>query len=527
MKTMTPVHPVRMTQHNEPRSVEKASSYHSKAKRKVKKIIASLLPGVFLIGSAATMFSEIIPVSDSATFDHDKVANQIISSSGLQYTFLQNSVALPQFDPSLGTLNSVELVVESDIDIDTYYFYGWNAPYYSDQWWYTFVSASGGGLTATITQYHENGTTGYGYRHHVFPIDGTASVSASSGLENFIGAGSVNVAITGTDSLCAYWNSYTHVDTDTYGSVTVTLNYDYTPLPLNNPPTAAAGADQTIRAGDTVLLNGSASFDDNTASPDLQYAWSFSALPPGSTATLTGADTATPSFVADLADTYVLQLVVTDEAGLASVPDEVVISSANLAPTAVATVNYSLIIIGETAQLNGAGSTDPETDALSYSWTITAAPPGSTAALVGANTPTPTLTPGVEGAYEVTLEVSDFLGAGTPATVAITATTAAGYAELKAVEASDIISGLSTGQITTKGNQQALQNFLSQVLIALQAGDVATAIDKLQKTMERTDGCVLRGAVDGNGPGRDWITDCAAQTQVFGLLTDALDALRP
>ena len=35
---------------------------------------------------------------------------------------------------------------------------------------------------------------------------------------------------------------------------------------LNSPPTANAGADQSIRAGDTVDLDGSASFDDNTAS---------------------------------------------------------------------------------------------------------------------------------------------------------------------------------------------------------------------------------------------------------------------
>ena len=43
----------------------------------------------------------------------------------------------------------------------------------------------------------------------------------------------------------------------------------------------------------------------------------------------------------------------------------------------------------------------------------------------------------------------------------------------------------------------------------------------------RTDGCVLRGDPDGNGPGRDWITDCTAQTEAYNLLTDALDALTP
>ena len=62
---------------------------------------------------------------------------------------------------------------------------------------------------------------------------------------------------------------------------------------------------------------------------------------------------------------------------------------------------------------------------------------------------------------------------------------------------------------------------------AMQADDLATAIDKLQNAMERTDGCVLRGAPDGNGPARDWITDCDAQEFVYPLLHEALETLTP
>lgn len=305
--------------------------------------------------------------------------------------------------------------------------------------------------------------------------------------------------------------------------------YSYTVAGADStPPTAVAGLDQNIRAGDTVLLDGSTSFDDNTASAALLYSWSFSSRPAGSTATLTGATTATPSFVADVAGTYDVQLVVTDAAGLSSIPDHVICSSANLAPTAVATVDFNLVIIGETAHLNGSTSTDPELDSLSYAWTITTRPFGSVATLVNPSTANPTLTPDMEGVYQVTLAVSDFIGPGTPATVQITATTAAGFAELQIVNASGLISGLTAGQITTKGNQTALLNFLSQAVVALQQGDVSTAIDKLQKSIERTDGCVLRGSPDGNnGAGRDWITDCTAQTQVYSLLDAALDALTP
>jgi len=63
--------------------------------------------------------------------------------------------------------------------------------------------------------------------------------------------------------------------------------------------------------------------------------------------------------------------------------------------------------------------------------------------------------------------------------------------------------------------------------VALQKGMVSTAIDKLQKSIERTDGCILRGAPDGNGAGMDWITDCSAQNQVYSLLNAAQDALTP
>lgn len=148
---------------------------------------------------------------------------------------------------------------------------------------------------------------------------------------------------------------------------------------------------------------GSSQGVDNLASATLIYSWSFSSLPAGSSAVLCGAGTATPSFVADVEDTYVVQLVVTDEGALSSVADEVTISSDNMAPTAVATVDFSLAIVGDSVQLDGSGSTDPEMDSLSYSWSITAAPVASTATLVGDDTAFPTLITDVDGTYDVTL----------------------------------------------------------------------------------------------------------------------------
>lgn len=293
----------------------------------------------------------------------------------------------------------------------------------------------------------------------------------------------------------------------------------------NEAPTAVAGDAQSIRAGDSVLLDGSASFDDNTAPAALDYAWSFFSTPGGSVAALDFANTAFPEFVADVAGTYTLELIVTDEGGLLSIPAYVEISSDNLAPTAVATANFSLAIVGQAIQFDGSGSTDAENDALTYEWGILSAPATSTAVLIGADTAMPTLTPDVEGVYEVVLLVSDFLGYGTPGYVEVTATTATGFAESQIVDVCDVVDTLTAGQVTTAGNQNAFGGHLANAVKDIQKGNVEHAIETLNKAIARTDGCVLRGSPDGNGQGMDWILDCGAQEFVYDLLNSAVVAL--
>jgi hypothetical protein len=94
-------------------------------------------------------------------------------------------------------------------------------------------------------------------------------------------------------------------------SVTVTV------LPeaeVDLPPVANAGANQTVNEGDLVTLNGTASSDPNPGEA-LTFAWTQLS---GPTVTLTGANTATPSFTAPQVDpagaTLEFQLEVCDEA---------------------------------------------------------------------------------------------------------------------------------------------------------------------------------------------------------------------
>jgi hypothetical protein len=88
----------------------------------------------------------------------------------------------------------------------------------------------------------------------------------------------------------------------------------------NLVPVASAGGDQGVPVGATVDLDGSGSMDGDGDA--LTYQWSLISVPGGSVAGLTGETTVGPSFVADLAGTYVASLVVND--GQAdSLPDTV------------------------------------------------------------------------------------------------------------------------------------------------------------------------------------------------------------
>ena len=79
---------------------------------------------------------------------------------------------------------------------------------------------------------------------------------------------------------------------------------------VNVPPVANAGPDQTVHEGDVVTLNGSGSSDQN--GNDLSYQWSFVSRPQGSTAQLSAAGVVAPTFTADVAGVYTLQLIVND-----------------------------------------------------------------------------------------------------------------------------------------------------------------------------------------------------------------------
>ncbi len=275
-------------------------------------------------------------------------------------------------------------------------------------------------------------------------------------------------------------------------------------------------------------LDGTNSFDDTTRTVQLEFAWSFSLKPTGSAATLGGANTATPSFVADAPGEFRAQLVVTDEAGNASASEEVIVSSLNVAPTAEAG-DGQVVVLNTQASLDGIGSMDPDGDPLGFCWTITSAPIGSISVLLGATTATPSLTPDLAGTYVIQLVVNDGFADSTPDTTIITAITGAAFAETKLKDACDLVTGLPNSSFDAPGHRNYFCNMSSKIIKSLQMSNVDQAKTHLEELISRVDGFALRGAPDPKGKGQphaaDFITDGAAQQQLYQLLTDALNAL--
>jgi hypothetical protein len=94
--------------------------------------------------------------------------------------------------------------------------------------------------------------------------------------------------------------------------------------------------------------------------------------------------------------------------------------AANNAPTANAGPDQT-VTEGDVVTLTGAGSSDVNGDPLTYAWTLATKPGGSTAALTGATTVSPTFTADVVGVYSISLVVNDGTVNSAPDTVTVTA----------------------------------------------------------------------------------------------------------
>ena len=190
----------------------------------------------------------------------------------------------------------------------------------------------------------------------------------------------------------------------------------------NSAPVANAGAAQSVSTTAVVTLNGTGSTDAN--GDTLTYRWTLTSKPTSSTAALSSATVASPTFTADLAGSYVASLVVNDSKVDSTNTSTVTVtaSAANSAPVANAGAVQTVSRTGGTVTvtLTGAGSTDANSDTLTYKWTVGYQPATSSITLLLPTTVSPTFAATVAGIYVFTLVVNDGKVDSAVSTVAIT-----------------------------------------------------------------------------------------------------------
>jgi hypothetical protein len=188
---------------------------------------------------------------------------------------------------------------------------------------------------------------------------------------------------------------------------------------MNSRPVANAGPDQLVTLGQTVQLDGSTSSDVD--GDPLRFQWSVLSQPTGSApVTLSDPTTVHPTFVATRPGTYVVQLIVHDGT-VESLPDTVVITTQNSRPVANAGPDQS-VVVGASVHLDGSASSDPDGDLLSYRWSFTSTPAGSTALLSDPAVVNPTFAvdlPGIGSSPFTGLATLEVMGVPTSVTATL------------------------------------------------------------------------------------------------------------
>jgi len=165
----------------------------------------------------------------------------------------------------------------------------------------------------------------------------------------------------------------------------------------NSPPVADAGNDQSVFRNSMVVLDGSATYDPE--GDPITYLWIQTA---GLPMPMFGSNTSTPLVVTYLSGFYTFLLTAYDDRGGIST-DITNVTVTNRPPTAdagpdISVAKRTLVI------LDGFGSSDPDSDFLSYDWIQTG---GSPVTLYGMDTPNPTFMPVTAGLRTFRLTVDD------------------------------------------------------------------------------------------------------------------------
>jgi hypothetical protein len=260
---------------------------------------------------------------------------------------------------------------------------------------------------------------------------------------------------------------------------TVTVTTD------NSKPTANPGLPQTVHQGSMVDLSGAASSDPD--GEPLSYNWSFTSVPTGSTTMLVNPTSVNPAFLADKEGDYVVQLIVNDTA-LNSDPATVTITTRNSRPVANAGRDQNLYS-GSSVTLDGSGSSDADSDPLTFVWSLTTRPDGSSATLSSTTAVNPEFTADLPGVYVVQLIAQDGFVNSDPDTVTITATlldTVAPVVTITSVTPSVSPTNQTTMVLTWTVSEGTEVVTLDGVVIPQRSGDMLSGLTNGPHTLEVT-----------------------------------------
>ena len=225
---------------------------------------------------------------------------------------------------------------------------------------------------------------------------------------------------------------------------------------INSPPVTNAGPDEHVAVGTTVTLDASGSTDVDE--DHLTYTWTLK-TPKGSTASLSDRGEVQPTFTVDVPGSYLATLTAHDGT-LPGNADSVVVTTTPLNGRPVADAGRDRrVSIGQLVQLDASRSSDPDGQALSYSWELQKKPNASAAALSSASDLRPEFLVDVPGTYVARLVVLDGAGAPSrPDTVTIATTNVvpianAGPDTLAAVGTTVQVNG--SGSTDVDGNELA------------------------------------------------------------------------
>ncbi len=221
--------------------------------------------------------------------------------------------------------------------------------------------------------------------------------------------GNSAAASTTVSNLTAGIYSFQLTVTDNLGAVDLdTVNINVSPAPVNQPPVANAGSDQTITLPvNSVTINGGGSSDpDGSIST---YLWTKISGPAQFTIGNSGSvSTLLSNLTAGL---YTFQLKVTDNGGaiaLDTVKVNVNPAPVNQPPVSNAGADITITLPTNTANLNGTASSDPDGTISAYAWSQVSGP--ATATISTATASSTGISGLQQGVYVFSLKVTDNLG---------------------------------------------------------------------------------------------------------------------